>query len=278
MHQPLIYKATQERELITQAINYLERGFSIAMLTLIDIEGNAPYPVGSQVLVRDDGKFIGQITGGCAEQALVEQALSVIASGVNTVERYGVNSRFFDIQLPCGSGLDIEFDVESNLAFYKGISQALKQRKAVEVSSVKTYYPTSRLLIFGQGPIISHLINFATEAGFEVFLFSHDNGSSYSLNNYCDQFSGLVSLFHEHDLEIDILTSVLSSKLFYIGALGSRRTHAARLDKLTLCGVSKHDLDRIHGPIGLDIGAITPSQIAVSIVAQVIASMNANGK
>ena len=274
MTKPQIYTANQPRELINSAILWLEQGHKIAMLTLVAIDGNAPYPVGSQMLVRDDGEFLGHITGGCAETALVQQALLAIAKSENIVERYGLNSRFFDIKLPCGSGLDIEFDVVRGLQAYQNIASALDNREAVKVSDAKTYYPIQRILLFGQGPILDSFIELATRSGFEVVCF--ENTQSYDVLSYCDQYTGLVSLFHEHELEIDTLVSVLGKGLFYIGALGSQRTHAARLATLAENGVADELAREIKGPIGLDIGAITPSQIAVSILAQIIEIMNHN--
>jgi len=274
MLKPLIYKPSREKELVFQAIKDLSCGYRVAMLTLVDIEGNAPYPVGSQMLVRDDGEFVGQITGGCAEQSLVQQALTVINKGANTIERYGLNSRYFDIQLPCGSGLDIKFDVERDLQYYQSIAKALEQRRSIKIDEEKNYYPTPRLLLFGQNPIIDSLLDIAPQAGFEVLYFKYEKVAAIA--KYYDQFSALVSLFHEHDLELDILESALNSDLFYIGALGSKRTHTNRLETLMTRGVSESDLAKIHGPVGLDIGAITPSQIAISIIAQVILTMNSD--
>ena len=265
MTKPQIYTAHQPRELINSAILWLEQGHKIAMLTLVAIDGNAPYPIGSQMLVCDDGEFLGHITGGCAETALVQQALFAIAKSENITERYGLNSRFFDIKLPCGSGLDIEFDVTSDLSAYQSIAVALDIRKAVKVSDVKTYYPSQRILLFGQGPILISFIELATRSGFDVMHF--ESNHSYDVLSYCDQYTGLVSLFHEHELEIDTLVSVLGKGLFYIGALGSQRTHAARLVKLSEKGVPDSLVKEINGPIGLDIGAATPSQIAVIILA-----------
>ena len=126
--------------------------------------------------------------------------------------------------------------------------------------------------MFGQGPIVNSLRNLATRSGFDVLLFDHHE--LVNLASYCDQYTGLVSLFHEHDLEFDILSSALQSDLFYIGALGSKRTHETRLKQLSERGVEQEKLAKIHAPVGLDIGAITPQQIAVSIVAEMIAVMN----
>ena len=268
----IICYSAKTKDLLDEAINWLEQGYQISMLTLVSIEGSAPYPVGTQMLVRNDGEFLGQISGGCIETALVEQAQTVISNNKNAVERYGSNSRFFDIQLPCGSGLDIEFDVQTTLEEYQSIKGQLNRRKAVRINEVKNYKPIPRLLLFGQGPIVKCLTELANNVGFEVLLFDYQQ--SYAFQKYCDQYTALVSLFHEHDLETDILLSVLDSELFYIGALGSQKTQLARLKKLEERGVSSQQLKKIHGPVGLNIGAVTPSQIAVSILAQVIAVMN----
>jgi len=274
MTKPQQFFAKQSRELIGDAIRWLQQGHTIAMLTLVNIEGNAPYPVGSQMLVRNDGEFCGQITGGCAETALVQQALTAISKSENTTERYGLNSRYFDIQLPCGSGLDIEFDVATSLQDYVEIAEHLEQRQAITKSRVKTYYPNPRILLFGQGPIMPSLMELATQSGFDVMCFDHHESYAHPISDYCDQFTALVSLFHEHELEIDILASALTTDLFYIGALGSKRTHVARLKSLSEKGVDEASLNKIHGPVGFDLGATTPSQIAVSVLAQVIAVMN----
>lgn len=274
MVKPQQFLTEQPREFIDDAIRYLNQGFKVAMLTLVNVEGSAPYPVGSQMLVRDDGEFVGQITGGCAETALVQQALMTISKSENTTERYGLNSRYFDIQLPCGSGLDIEFDVSTSLKDYLEIAKSLAQRQSVRKGAFKTYYPTPRILLFGQGPIMPSLMKLALLGGFDVMLFDLDEFYTAPISSYCDQYTALVSLFHEHELEFDILLQALESDLFYIGALGSQRTHSARLKTLAEHGVAKPILDRIYGPVGFDIGATTPTQIAVSVLAEVIAVMN----
>lgn len=272
MTKPQVYPSAHPRELIDICIEWIELGHRIAMLTLVDIEGNAPYPTGSQMLVRDDGEFSGQITGGCAETALVQQALVAIASNKNVTQRYGLNSPYFDIQLPCGSGLDIEFDVNRDLVYYQTVANQLSARQKFIANPTKTYYPSPRFLLFGQGPIVGSLVKLATESGFDVMVFDHHE--AYCIKDYCDEYCALVSLFHEHELEFDILHTALNSNVFYIGALGSKRTHQARLKTLLDQGLAPESCERIHGPVGVNIHAKTPAQIAVSILAQVILVMN----
>ena len=94
------------------------------------------------------------------------------------------------------------------------------------------------------------------------------------LSQICDEFSGVISLFHEHDLELDILADGLRSNSFYIGALGSRKTHAARVEYLKTNGFGEVQIERIHGPVGVDIKASNPREIGVSIIAEAVDRLN----
>src|SRR3984957_15337662 len=84
-----------------------------------------------------------------------------------------------------------------------------------------------------------------------------------------DRYTAFVALTHDPKVDDPALLHALSRDCFYIGALGSRKTHARRIDRLKQQGFSEADLSRIHAPIGLDIGAVSPAEIAVSIVAQI---------
>lgn len=83
-----------------------------------------------------------------------------------------------------------------------------------------------------------------------------------------DRRTAIVALTHDPKLDDPALVHAVRSEAFYIGALGSRKTHAARKERLTESGVSEAEFNRIHGPIGLDIGAVSPAEIAISILAQ----------
>jgi len=84
-----------------------------------------------------------------------------------------------------------------------------------------------------------------------------------------DRRSAVVTLTHDPKLDDPALQAALRSPAFYIGALGSKKTHGARLARLAKAGIAPQDLTRIHGPVGLDIGALSPAEIAVSILAQI---------
>ena len=88
-----------------------------------------------------------------------------------------------------------------------------------------------------------------------------------------DRFTGLAALTHDPKIDDPALAAALGSSCFYIGALGSRKTHAARCARLASRQFSDNDIARIHAPIGLDIGAVSPAEIAVSILGQIILAL-----
>ena len=290
----LINRTPTPRERLAQAVQTLEQDGQAVLATLVHIEGNAPYPIGTQMLIRADGRFYGQLTGGCAEQAIADQAVLVLQGGENQLHRYGLDSPFFDIQLPCGSGIDVFFDCQLKLNDLRADLDQLENRipvtRCIE-RLTKQYLPTPRLMLFGQGPIMLSLTRLALASGFDVICCAQNDATRNLLGEHelvvepsarvadllrsIDPFTAVVSLFHEHDLEVPILAQAVHSDAFYLGALGSRRTHQERLTKLAAQGVNESLCAKINGPVGLAIGATTPEQIAVSILAEVIEQMNA---
>jgi xanthine dehydrogenase accessory factor len=143
-------------------------------------------------------------------------------------------------------------------------------------------------MVFGEG---SNLISFCTLAqasGFAISAYSPDQASIDLLlqekieghrihrqsefdSLAIDEFTAVITLFHEHEWESDILHAALNSDADYIGALGSCATHSTRLQTLAAMPATRRSSDRIHGPIGLDIGATNPSEIAVSVLAEITA-------
>lgn len=152
-----------------------------------------------------------------------------------------------------------------------------------------------RMLIVGAVRIAQALAPMASEAGFDVTVidprrafatqerFPHSrlvlDWPDKALDGLeLDARTALVTLTHDEKPDDMALMKVLKSKAFYVGALGSRKTHAKRVERLNLYGLSTEEIARIHAPVGLDIGARGPAEIAISILAQVVAVKNAKGE
>lgn len=88
-----------------------------------------------------------------------------------------------------------------------------------------------------------------------------------------DRYTAVACLTHDPKIDDQALIAALKAECFYIGALGSRRTHASRVGRLSEAGCAESDIRRIHAPIGLDIGAVSPAEIAVSILAELVGAL-----
>jgi len=116
---------------------------------------------------------------------------------------------------------------------------------------------------------------FASEARFPGVTLKHDWPDEAMAALDPDRRTAIVTLTHDPKLDDPALSVALKSAAFYIGSLGSRRTHARRLERLREAGFSEAELARIEAPIGLDIGAVSPAEIAISIMAEITAILHA---
>ncbi len=116
---------------------------------------------------------------------------------------------------------------------------------------------------------------FASEARFPGVTLKHDWPDEAMAALDPDRRTAIVTLTHDPKLDDPALSVALKSAAFYIGSLGSRRTHARRLERLREAGFSETELARIEAPIGLDIGAVSPAEIAISIMAEITAILHA---
>ena len=116
-------------------------GQKTALVTVVGIEGPAPRPVGAQMAVAEDGRFIGYLSGGCLEQAVVLEAQSAIRDGRNRLIRYGKGSPYIDVKLPCGSGLDLYFDQSLSDSVLQDLAGRIRKRIP---TLVRTYLPSGQ--------------------------------------------------------------------------------------------------------------------------------------
>ncbi|SFR77826.1 xanthine dehydrogenase accessory factor [Marinobacter daqiaonensis] len=301
-HQPL----RSFECLVNDFCEFRAQGLPAALVTLVNTRGGSPRPPGSQMVIGGDGRFVGHLTGGCAEHVIVDEAQAALREGRNRTIRLGAGSPYLDIELPCGASVDLHIDVGVADEVMAAIKGALDERRTVALEILpdgghqlvrpgvgavppgafrRWYRPARRLLVFGKGPNASALARLAWESEYQVQLLSPDRGTLGSCSGTgiettvltapsavdlppTDAHTAAVVMFHEHDWEPPLLAALLKSDVFYIGALGSRRTHEQRCDSLAQQGFGI-DLDRIRGPVGLDIGAATPIEIALSILAEI---------
>lgn len=136
--------------------------------------------------------------------------------------------------------------------------------------------PMARMAGFA-ATVIDPRDSFATEARFPETTLVNDWPDEVIADQSMDLRTALVLLTHDPKLDDPALVAGLRSDTFYIGALGSTRTHAKRLERMREAGFGEADLARIHGPVGLDIGAANPAEIAVSILAEMVQSLRRAG-
>ena len=147
------------------------------------------------------------------------------------------------------------------------------------------YVPSRRLYIIGAGPAAVALAALANEADYSVYVLTPDLHTYHEVEKragrvellkdhsqvetlQADPWTSLVLMFHEHERETQILKTFLKYELAYIGALGSKQTHSHRLEQLKANGVTPEQCAQVHGPVGLDIMARTPVEIAISVLAE----------
>lgn len=155
---------------------------------------------------------------------------------------------------------------------------------------VQVHVPPPRLVIIGAVHISQALVPMAVSCGFDVTVIdprtafaSNERFPDVNLiadwpeevlgNRPLDQYTALVAVTHDPKIDDIPLQRALSSGCFYIGALGSRKTHAKRVARFGSVGIDESALAAVHAPIGLDIGGANPAEIAVSIMAQIIETL-----
>ena len=192
-----------DEDVIVPLHNWQVEGKRTALVTLIAVDGGAPRQVGAQMAVAEDGSYAGYLSGGCLEQAVVLEAQAVIQSGQNKIVRYGRGSPYFDVKLPCGSGLDLYFDQSISVDCVAGILARRARREtciletdlttgASEVSTcgegcdaaqsvwadgkLHRVYPSHlRLVLLGNGPGLVGLAVLAAATGIELRISTPDD-------------------------------------------------------------------------------------------------------
>jgi xanthine dehydrogenase accessory factor len=294
MRQKITLRTSDHTAYFAQALTWITQGEKVALATVIKTWGSAPRASGSFLIIRQDGLFEGSVSGGCVEGEVITQAQDVIQSGIPKLLSFGVsNARAWEVGLACGGEISILVYCADELALKNALEKtntghAVEFNLPHEEAPLLILEPSPRLAIIGAVHIAQFLAPMARAVGYEVLLIDpraaflnserfpdcktnsdwpDDSLAQWKPNKSC----AIVVLTHDPKIDDVALTSALKSEAFYIAALGSRKNHATRCERLQAQGFSESDTTRISGPAGLPIGAASPAEIAVSIMAQMTA-------
>ncbi|NDV00679.1 XdhC family protein [Pseudoroseicyclus tamaricis] len=289
----------------------LLRADSPGTLALITgTEGPSYRPVGAMMAVLEGRQRAGSLSSGCVEADIALHAEAALAEGTPAHVRYGRGSKFKDIQLPCGGGLDVLMVPAPDRDVLGALAEAYEARRPVTLCidtaggglslsedgqtgwQGETFCiriePEIFFYVFGKGPETSTFAALVQSAGYPNLILSSDDetlaaaeaagcptrhltGASVPEDVAPDDRSAIVLFFHDHDWEPPILKAALNTPAFYIGAQGSQRARHLRDYDLQALGVGEDALARLKGPIGLVRSARDARTLAVSVLAEVLA-------
>lgn len=324
-----------------RASGWLEAGRKVALATVVKTWGSSPRPIGSVLVIREDGVFEGSVSGGCVEGEVVLKAQEILNTGEPQYLHFENDpKKVWSPGLSCGGKISIFVAPikKENVGIIQRITKDLKRRSptllitrlndgkmhlliqkggkldtanpfseilgeaAKECLNKRTsklvtendqeffinaILPSPRLFVIGAVHIAQSLVPMAQMAGFDVTLVdpreAFGNFARFPDHNlvveWPDEFleregldseCAVVTLAHDPKIDEAALKAALKSNCFYIGSLGSKKTHQTRVGNLRDVGFSEKQLARIHGPVGLAIGAKTPQEISASILAEII--------
>lgn len=274
-----------------------------ALVTIVGVIGRASRQVGAHLIVCENGSYAGSVSSGCIDGNVVAMALDAIRSGLAKRVQFGEGSPFVDVKLPCGGGVDLLILPTPDKNVISAFVDMLSARKVVEIALDEngieiaeggvhegafhfTYMPKIEIRVAGRGLELLQFSRAAAAAGFDIISYTPDIADKAECETFGksihlsavgdvddltgDEWTAIVLLFHEHEWEPPLLEKALETDAFYIGALGSRVTHDARLEALRHNGVSEPLLKRLRGPIGLVPSMRNASMLAVSTLAEII--------
>ena len=250
-------------DIYEQIVQLRREGRRGAVATIVNVRGSIPSFKTAKMLVRDDGSIVGTIGGGCVEADVWQAAREVMESEMPRTLSFDLNQDpKYDTGLVCGGTLEV---------------------------FIEPVLPPALLYVFGAGHVAVSLCKVAASAGFELIIT--DDRTSYATKERFpaarevhaldfdeamqkvepSETSYIVIVTRGHRDDMRILQWAVQTRARYVGMIGSKRKVIEIFKTLQKEGVPANLFDRVHAPIGLDIGAITPEEIAVAITAELIA-------
>jgi len=251
------------QEVFAAVTDALERGEAAALVTIVSTTGSTPQRVGAKMLVFGDGRIVGTIGGGCYENDAFWKAKDAITSRKPQMVHYELDDDFAqESGLVCGGQMDVY---------------------------IEPIEPSPELYIIGAGHVGLQLGRAAHEVGFRVHVVDDrekfanterfpnaaevvvDDIPAWIAKTSLPQHAYVVIVTRGHTNDLEALRALAPRDVRYLGLIGSRAKVARIYEQLVEDGLSPDMLKHVHAPIGLDIGAVTPQEIAVSILAELIA-------
>jgi xanthine dehydrogenase accessory factor len=250
-------------DVFEEVVRMRQAGRKCALATIIEVRGSIPSHQNAKMLIRDDGSFVGTVGGGCVEAEVWDAAREVMETERPRKLSFNLgHDASYENGLICGGQLDIY---------------------------VEPVLPQPKLLLFGGGHISKSICRVATLAGFGVTVI--DDRESYAnparfpdaeatlSGEYEELFptvkvtgeSYVVIVTRGHRDDLRILRWAVTTPARYLAMVGSKRKVISTVKELEKEGIERSQFDKLHAPMGLNIGAITPEEIAISVVAEMIA-------
>jgi len=285
-----------------------------AILAVIaGVDGPSYRPLGACMTVLGKKQYAGTLSSGCVEADICLHALEAKEAQAPKTVRYGKGSPFFDIQLPCGGGLDILLLPNPQMDVLRDLQDRRDAREPVSLCIDMTsgamslheegataregdtltirFEPEPRFLVFGKGPEAATFAALVEAAGYPNLLLSPDTetlqsgtaagcttqhlkSAQFPDDLAVDHRTAVVLFFHDHEWEPPILMPALQTDAFYIGAQGSHAANAARLETMRTMGASDADITRLTGPVGLIPSARDARTLAISVLSEVLHKLN----
>ncbi|MEP6810544.1 MAG: XdhC family protein [Chthoniobacterales bacterium] len=260
-----------------------QRGEPVALATLVRTHGSSYRRPGARMLIGADGTRVGSLSGGCLEDEVTSAAQAVLRSGVPVLLEFDTRRRF-----GCHGQIEIFIEV-ANESFVSELRDALAQRRTrravtifeKEVGQLGSRFlsaeeaipdgaflqeiaPPIQLILFGHGPDSAPLGAFARELGWSVLEVEQ---ATDLLQIATDDRTAAIVKSHNYGRDCAALRHLLSLDLRYVGLLGPRRRREQLLGDLADSGASIHA--QLFSPAGLDLGAETPAEIALALIAEI---------
>ncbi|MFQ5823931.1 MAG: xanthine dehydrogenase accessory protein XdhC [bacterium] len=229
-----------------------------ALVTVIDCSGSTPRNVGTKMLVKSDETILGTIGGGAMEQQVIQDALEVISNRIAKRAKYKLSS---DLGMYCGGAMEVFIEpiiTKSNLIIFgAGHTGAALCRIGkfldfqVTVVDERPKFANQKHL-----PDADKILAEFHKKAFEILTFSK--------NSY------IIIVTHDNQYDEEILSDCAKQEWAYLGMIGSKRKAAKAFERLRAEGLKEEIIQKIHSPMGIQIGAQTPEEIAVAILAEII--------